>query len=157
LDSSRRDAVLFVGVWGSKTEGSPYRESKPSTQHPHRTHRTHDTTDQWRETLWRLGLCFQGCRRVVSLVDVVVVPPPSRVGLCSQVCRRVVSLADVVVVPPHFCHTSIEVSRIPTSFYKKCDTSPEISTNWHNFVTRLPKYSEFQYPFAKNVTYLLTY
>ena len=30
-------------------ERRPHRESKLSTQHPHRTHRTHDTSDQWRE------------------------------------------------------------------------------------------------------------
>ena len=35
-----------IGGWGRKTEGSPDRESKPSTRHPHRTH---DTTGQWRE------------------------------------------------------------------------------------------------------------
>ena len=38
--------AALIGGWGCKTEGSPDRESKPSTQHPHRTH---DTTDQWRE------------------------------------------------------------------------------------------------------------
>ena len=36
---------------GAKRE-FPDRESKPSTQHPHRTH---DTTDQWREILLWLG------------------------------------------------------------------------------------------------------
>ena len=42
---------------GVETErsGDPHWESKPSTQHPHRTHRTHDTTDQWRDGFLWLG------------------------------------------------------------------------------------------------------
>ena len=49
--------VFFGWRLGGKTErsGVPHRESKPGTQHPHRTHRTHDTTDQWRERFWWLG------------------------------------------------------------------------------------------------------
>ena len=57
----------------TERSGDPHRESKPSTQHPHRTHRTHDTTDQWREIVWWLGrtrrifLLLLSARRVSRL------------------------------------------------------------------------------------------
>ena len=40
---------LYLSEVGGENRRFPDRESKPSTQHPHRTHRAHDTTDQWRE------------------------------------------------------------------------------------------------------------
>ena len=46
---------LLKSEVGGENRRFPNRESKPSTQHPHRTHRTHDTTDQWREILWWLS------------------------------------------------------------------------------------------------------
>ena len=52
----------------TEPSGDPDRESKPSTQHPHRTRHTHDTTDQWRDylTVARANLGGLDCSPPVS-------------------------------------------------------------------------------------------
>ena len=62
---------------GVQNRRFPNWESKPSTQHLHLMHRTHDTTDQWREIIWRLG----GSRRF-GLLLLRGLRPTSRYAGC---------------------------------------------------------------------------
>ena len=150
---------------GVENRRFPDRESKPSTQHPHRTH---DTTDQWRETLWWLGRSWDfgllagsrgvGCRQHMAMffeaimIDFVTIRLRLQKGYRFQCSSHAIKIRVLW--------------KSPSSHLQKCNTSNRILTicyycyailGWSHWFIKRVIFQDMDRTWIRYVSFLHTY